>query len=107
MARPSFVTVIAIIVKKTFFLLLVALLMMLAAAINAGAQITSSDSAAAPVSANYAPGYTPGASPLPDTDTATAQTHLPETGSLIAGCIMLVPLAVSLVRVFRKRHVLS
>jgi hypothetical protein len=102
MVRPFFVTVIAITVKKTIFLLLAA---SLAAAINAGAQITSSGSGDIPASANYAPGYTPGATPLPDTETMpVAQTHAPESASLIAGCVMLVPLAVSLVRIFRKRH---
>jgi hypothetical protein len=88
--------------KKTCFLLLAG---SLAIAINAGAQITSTGSGDVPASANYAPGYTPAATPLPDADASpAAQTHVPETASLIAGCVMLVPLAVSLVRVFRKRH---
>jgi len=92
-------------VNKTLFSLLAALLTVLAAAANAGAQITSSGSGDVPASVNYAPGYTPNATPLPDTDTTpAAQTHVPETASLIAGCVMLVPLAVSLVRVLRKRH---
>ena len=81
------------------------MLTMLAAAINAGAQVTSSASGDVPVSANYAPGYTPSATPLPGADaTSAAQTRVPETASLIAGCVMLVPLAVSLFRVLRKRR---
>ena len=88
--------------KKTSFLLLA---VSLAAAINAAAQITSSSSGAVPVSANYAPGYTPSAPPLPDADaTPAAQTHVPESATLVVGSIMLVPLAVSLVRVLRRRH---
>jgi hypothetical protein len=102
---PAFVTVVLCkTVKRTLLLLLAGTLAM---AINATAQITSSGSGDVPASGNYAPGYSPGAAPLPDADTAAAQTHLPETASLIAGCIMLVPLAVSLVRVFRKRHVIE
>jgi hypothetical protein len=96
-------------VKKTALLLLV---VGLAAALNAGAQISTSDSAATPAPAPapvlYTPGYTPSAQPSLDIGNApTAETHVPESTTLILGCIMLVPLVVSLVRVFRRRHVLS
>ncbi len=79
----------------------------LAVAFNAAAQITPAGSANLPSGAPYAPGYTPSATPLPDADPApAAQTHVPESTTLIVGVIMLVPLAVSLVRVMRRRHVL-
>jgi hypothetical protein len=90
-----------IVKKTTLFLLAVGL----AAAINAAAQITPAASGTVPAPANYAPGYTPSAPPLTDLgSTPAAQTHVPESTTLITGCAMLVPLAVSLVRVLRKRH---
>jgi hypothetical protein len=93
---------------KTLFSLLT---VTLAVALNATAQLTPASPAnlpdAAPAAGNYAPGYTPSATPLPDADTSpAAQAHVPESATLIVGCIMLVPLGVSLVRVFRRRHVL-
>lgn len=92
--------------KKTIFLLLA---VGLAAAINAAAQITPAGSGnlpdAAPGPGNYAPGYTPTAPTLVGIDNApAAQAHVPESATLIYGGAMLVPLAVSLFRVLRRRH---
>jgi len=80
----------------------------LAAAINAGAQISTSGSDAAPAPVLYTPGYAPTTQSSPDIGNApTAEAHIPESATLIYGSILLVPLAVSLVRVLRRRHVLS
>ncbi len=96
------------IVKKTIFLLLV---VTLAVAINATAQITPISPGnlpdATPAAGNYAPGYTPNAPTLMGTDSPpAAEAHVPESTGFIVGIVMLVPLAFSLVRVMRRRHVL-
>jgi hypothetical protein len=87
--------------KMSFLLLAVSLTI----AINGAAQIIPSGSGAVPGSGNYAPGYTPNAPALVGIDnTPAAQAHVPESTTLVVGSIMLVPLAVSLVRVLRRRH---
>lgn len=94
--------------NKTLFLMLA---VTVAVAINATAQLTPAAPAnlpdATPSAGNYAPGYTTTAPTLPDISSApAAETHVPESTSLIVGGIMLVPLVVSLFRVMRRRHVL-
>jgi hypothetical protein len=81
----------------------------LAAAMNAVAQVSYPASVSLPNNAvssvPYVPPYTPAApvASVSVSNTPKPVAHVPESSTIIAGAAMLVPLAMSMLRVLRKR----